>query len=139
MGEEIILLRPQLVGDFLENKPSVQLGRVQPSYRPGVTLTDLSKCLPSYVVETMRQALLLFNNKVKGYAARDAVLTGVESRSSSPVRIERNDDFCSNIEGLYPCGEGAGYAGGIMSAATDGIKCAEAVFRKLTGPAEPFQ
>jgi uncharacterized protein len=128
----------QLVGDFLEKKPSVQLGRVRPSYRPGVTLTDISKCLPAYVTETMRQALLLFNNKVKGYSARDAVMTAVESRSSSPVRIERNENFCSNIEGLYPCGEGAGYAGGIMSAATDGIKCAEAVFRSLTGSDEPF-
>ena len=128
----------QLVGDFLQNKPSVRLGRIQPSYRPGITLTDLSKCLPSYVAETMRKALLLFNNKVKGYATHDAVMTGVESRSSSPVRIERGDDFCSNIEGLYPCGEGAGYAGGIMSAATDGIKCAEAVFAKLTGSANPL-
>lgn len=126
----------QLVGDFLENKPSVCLGRVQPSYRPGITLTDLSKCLPAAVVETMRQALLVFDHKVKGYAARDAVLTGVETRTSSPVRIERSDSFCSNIEGLYPCGEGAGYAGGIMSAATDGIKCAEAVFGKINKTSE---
>lgn len=131
LGGENYFAPAQLVGDFLENKPSVRLGRIQPSYRPGILLTDLSKCLPAAIVETMREALLLFDRKIKGYAARDAVLTGVETRTSSPVRIERNDGFCSNIEGLYPCGEGAGYAGGIMSAAVDGVKCAEAVFCKI--------
>ncbi|MEI6101446.1 MAG: hypothetical protein WCP73_06355, partial [Eubacteriales bacterium] len=121
----------QLLGDFMQNKPSSQLGDIKPSYRPGITLTNLSKCLPATVTETLRKALMTFDQKIRGFATRDAVLTGVETRTSSPVRIERNEEFCSNIDGLYPCGEGAGYAGGIMSSAADGIKCAEAVFKKI--------
>ncbi|MBU5434319.1 NAD(P)/FAD-dependent oxidoreductase [Pseudoflavonifractor sp. MSJ-37] len=118
----------QTVGDFLAGRPSQGPGRVAPTYRPGVTWTDLRRCLPGYVADTLRDALPLFDRKVKGFAAPDAVLTGVETRSSSPVRILRGEDFQSTgLRGLYPCGEGAGYAGGIVSAAVDGVRIAEAV------------
>jgi uncharacterized protein len=118
----------QLVGDFLEKRPSVALGTVQPSYTPGVHLCDLSSALPDYAIEAIREALPAFDRKIKGFAMHDAVLTGVETRTSSPVRIKRNADFQSlNTRGLYPAGEGAGYAGGILSAAVDGIKIAEAL------------
>lgn len=119
----------QLVGDFLNGQPSTALGSVKPSYTPGVHLTDLSTALPGYAVEAIREALPAFDRKIKGFAMRDAVLTGVETRTSSPVRIKRNrDDYQSlNTKGLYPAGEGAGYAGGILSAAVDGIEVAEAV------------
>ena len=118
----------QTVGDFLAGRPSAQLGGVSPTYRPGVTLTDLSDALPDYVADTLRQALPLMDRKLRGFAAPDAVLTGVETRSSSPVRILRDEHFQSPaLPGLYPCGEGAGYAGGITSAAVDGIRAAEAV------------
>ena len=118
----------QLVGDFLAGKASKGPGEVQPTYRPGVTWTDLTKCLPDYVTDTLREALPIFDRKVHGFAHPDAVLTGVETRSSSPVRILRGEDFqCPALCGLYPCGEGAGYAGGIMSAAVDGVRIAEAV------------
>jgi uncharacterized FAD-dependent dehydrogenase len=101
---------------------------VAPSYRPGVTLTDLASCLPDYAVEALREALPVFGRQIPGYDAPDALLTGVETRTSSPVRITRGADFQSlNTGGLYPAGEGAGYAGGILSAAVDGIKVAEAV------------
>jgi hypothetical protein len=118
----------QLVGDFLEKRPSTKVGSIHPSYRPGVTWTDLSHCLPDYVIDTLRQALPVFDRKVKGFARPDSVLTGVETRSSSPLRIIRDGKTLqSAVKGLYPCGEGAGYAGGIVSAAVDGIRVAEAV------------
>lgn len=117
----------QTVGDFLSGRPTARLGSVEPTYRPGVTPADLRRCLPEYVTDTLRAALLLFDRKLRGFAAPDAVLTGVETRTSSPVRILRGEDFQSAVRGLYPCGEGAGYAGGITSAAVDGIRVAEAV------------
>ena len=119
----------QLVGDFLKAQPSSQLGSVQPSYTPGVQPTDLSSALPDYAIEAIREALPAFERKIKGFAMNDAVLTAVETRTSSPVRIKRNrDDYQSiNTKGLYPAGEGAGYAGGILSAAVDGVEVAEAV------------
>ena len=119
----------QLVGDFLKGQPSSELGSVQPSYTPGVQLTDLGSALPDYAIEAIREALPAFDRKIKGFAMNDAVLTGAETRTSSPVRIKRNrDDYQSvNTQGLYPAGEGAGYAGGILSAAVDGIEVAEAV------------
>jgi hypothetical protein len=124
----------QRVGDFLEGKPSTQLGSVEPSYKPGVHLTDLATALPDYAIEAIREALPAFDQQIKGYAMTDAVLTGVETRTSSPVRIARGDDFQSlNVKGLYPAGEGAGYAGGILSAGVDGIKVAEAVARDMLG------
>ncbi len=122
----------QLVGDFLANKPSTAFGDITPSYKPGVHLTDLSLCLPPYVAEAIREALPAFDRQIKGYARADAVMTGVETRTSSPIRIKRGEDFCSiNTVGLYPAGEGAGYAGGILSAAVDGIRVAEAVGRSI--------
>ncbi len=119
----------QLVGDFLAGKPSTKFGEVQPSYTPGVHLTDLSTALPDYAITAIREALPAFAKQIKGFDMADAVLTGVETRTSSPIRITRNrDDFQSiNTRGLYPAGEGAGYAGGILSAAVDGIEVAEAV------------
>ena len=119
----------QLVGDFLKAQPSTTLGAVQPSYTPGVHLTDLSTALPDYAIEAIREALPAFEKKIKGFAMNDALLTGVETRTSSPVRIKRDrDNYQSvNTKGLYPAGEGAGYAGGILSAAVDGIEVAEAV------------
>ena len=117
----------QTVGDFLSGRPSVRLGAVEPTYRPGVTPTELDRCLPGYVTDTLRGALPVFDQKLRGFAAPDSLLTGVETRSSSPIRILRGADFQSAVRGLYPCGEGAGYAGGITSAAVDGIRVAEAV------------
>ncbi|MBI3222104.1 MAG: NAD(P)/FAD-dependent oxidoreductase [Nitrosomonadales bacterium] len=119
----------QLVGDFLAGKASTQFGEVLPSYTPGVHLTDLSGALPDYAIEAIREALPAFGKQIKGFDLPDAVLTGVETRTSSPIRIKRNkDDYQSiNTRGLYPTGEGAGYAGGILSAAVDGIEVAEAV------------
>jgi uncharacterized protein len=118
----------QLVGDFLAGRASTGLGSVIPSYKPGVTPTDLSDCLPGYAIAAMREALPAFGRQIKGFDGNDAVLTAVETRTSSPVRVSRGSDFQSpNIKGLYPAGEGAGYAGGILSAAVDGIKVAEAV------------
>jgi uncharacterized protein len=118
----------QLVGDFLAGRPSTEFGSVLPSYRPGVRLGDLSTSLPEYAIEAIREALPAFDKQIRGFAMNDAVLTGVETRTSSPLRITRNEGFQSlNTAGLYPAGEGAGYAGGILSAAVDGIKVAEAV------------
>jgi Uncharacterized FAD-dependent dehydrogenases len=118
----------QLVGDFLANQPSSVLGSVYPSYTPGVHLCDLSSALPDYAIAAIREAIPAFDKKIKGFAMKDAVLTGVETRTSSPIRIKRNEYYQSlNIKGLYPAGEGAGYAGGILSAAVDGIKVAEAL------------
>lgn len=117
----------QRVEDFLKRRPSEGAGAVAPTYRPGVTWTELSPCLPDYVTDTLREALPLLDQKLRGFAAPDGVLTGVETRSSSPVRILRDGSLQSALRGLYPCGEGAGYAGGIVSAAVDGIRVAEAV------------
>lgn len=117
----------QLVGDFLKNQASTAVGNVNPSYRPGVKFTDISIVLPDFVVQTMRQAIVDMDRKLSGFAAADAVLTGVETRSSSPIRIVRDEHFEANIKGLYPCGEGAGYAGGIVSSAVDGLKTCLAV------------
>ena len=118
----------QLLGDFLAGKSSTAFGSVLPSYTPGVHLCDLSTCLPDYAIAAIREALPAFAKQIKGFAMHDAVLTGVETRTSSPIRIKRNDDCQSlNTKGLYPAGEGAGYAGGILSAAVDGIKVAEAI------------
>jgi hypothetical protein len=118
----------QLVGDFLAQRPSTTFGSVLPSYTPGVHLGDLSTALPDYAITAIREALPAFGKKIKGFAMDDALLTGVETRTSSPIRIKRNGDYQSiNTKGLYPAGEGAGYAGGILSAAVDGIKVAEAV------------
>ncbi len=125
----------QLLGDFLKNTPSTTLGSVQPSYTPGVHLTSLDSALPDYAIQAIREALPAFNRKIKGFSMHDAVLTGVETRTSSPVRIKRNrDDYQSiNTKGFYPGGEGAGYAGGILSAAVDGIEIAEAVALSMAG------
>jgi uncharacterized FAD-dependent dehydrogenase len=118
----------QRVGDFIARRPSTSLGAVVPSYKPGVHPTDLSTALPDYAIDAIREALPQLERKIAGFAMDDAVLTGVETRTSSPIRIRRKDDFQSmNIEGLYPAGEGAGYAGGIYSAAIDGIEVAQAV------------
>ncbi|MBI0435188.1 NAD(P)/FAD-dependent oxidoreductase [Roseomonas sp. KE0001] len=122
----------QTVGDFLAGRPSTALGEVIPSYRPGVTPTDLAACLPDYAVAAIREAIPAFDRQIRGYARADAVLTGVETRTSSPVRVRRGADGQSlNTQGLFPAGEGAGYAGGILSAGVDGIRTAEAVARSL--------
>jgi uncharacterized protein len=124
----------QRVGDFLSQRPSTALGSVVPSYKPGVKLTDLDTCLPDYAIAAIREALPAFDREIRGYAMADAILTGVETRTSTPVRVTRNEQFQSlNTHGLFPAGEGAGYAGGIMSAAIDGIRIAEAVAMSLTG------
>lgn len=117
----------QKVSDFIANKKSETLGNVKPSYLPGVTLSNLNDILPDFVSSTLKEGIEYFDTKLHGFADPDSILTGVETRSSSPVKILRNSEFVSNISGLYPCGEGAGYAGGITSAAVDGIKCAIAV------------
>ncbi|HEX7695293.1 MAG TPA: NAD(P)/FAD-dependent oxidoreductase [Sphingomonas sp.] len=123
----------QKLGDFLEGKPSTEFGDVLPSYRPGVQLTDLAQCLPDFAVEAMREAIPVFGRQIAGYDHPDVIMTGVETRTSSPVRFTRGKDFQSlNTAGLYPAGEGAGYAGGILSAAVDGIKVAEAVALSLS-------
>ena len=119
----------QLVGDFLAGRPSHQLGAVRPTCPTGVLLGDIAQVLPARVIEVMRAALVQMDQKLKGFALPDAVLTAPETRSSSPVRILRDEFLQSNLRGLYPCGEGAGYAGGIVSAAVDGIRCAEMVLR----------
>ena len=124
----------QLVGDFVAGQPSTTLGSVEPSYKPGVRLGDLSSALPAYAIAAMREAIPAFGQKIRGFDMHDAVLTGVETRTSSPLRITRGDDFQSlNVRGLYPAGEGASYAGGILSAGVDGIEVAEAVARRMTG------
>ena len=124
----------QKLGDFLRGRASTALGEVIPSYRPGVHLTDLAECLPDFAVTAMREALPVFGRQIPGYDHPDVTLTGVETRTSSPVRFTRGGDFQSlNTVGLFPAGEGAGYAGGILSAAVDGIKVAEAVATSMTG------
>ncbi|MBE7941433.1 MULTISPECIES: NAD(P)/FAD-dependent oxidoreductase [Ramlibacter] len=124
----------QLVGDFLAGRPSTEFGSVIPSYKPGVKLVDLAEALPAFAVEAMREALPVFGRKIRGYDMPDAVMTGLETRTSSPIRITRGEDFQSlNVRGLYPAGEGAGYAGGILSAGVDGIKVGEAVAQAIAG------
>ncbi|ONG58933.1 hypothetical protein BKE38_01235 [Pseudoroseomonas deserti] len=124
----------QTVGDFLAGRPSTSLGAVEPSYKPGVTPTDLAAFMPPFVIAAIREALPAFDRQIKGFARPDAVMTGVETRTSSPVRIRRGADGQSlNTRGLFPAGEGAGYAGGILSAGVDGIKMAEAVARSMLG------
>jgi uncharacterized FAD-dependent dehydrogenase len=124
----------QRVGDFLAGRPTESPGPVDPSYQPGVHWTDLSLCLPPFVVEALREAIRAFDKQIHGYAMDDAVMTAVETRTSSPIRIKRSEDFQSvNTRGLYPAGEGAGYAGGILSAGVDGIKVAEAVALSMAG------
>lgn len=124
----------QRVGDFLAGHPSTQLGAVLPSYQPGVRLADLSTALPEYAIAAIREAIPVFDRQIRGFALPDAMLTGVETRTSSPLRLTRGKDFQSvNVQGLYPAGEGAGYAGGILSAAIDGIKVAEAIASALSG------
>jgi len=122
----------QLVGDFLAGRSSSDFGEVQPSFKPGVTLGSLDSALPEYAVAAIREAMPAFERQIRGFAMHDAVFTGVETRTSSPIRIKRDDSLQSlNTAGLYPAGEGAGYAGGILSAAVDGIKVAEAVALSL--------
>ena len=120
----------QLLGDFMRGVASSGPGSVLPTYPLGVTYADLAHCLPEYVAAALREAAPLLDRRLRGFSTSDAVLTGVETRSSSPVRVQRDDTFQSNLRGVYPCGEGAGYAGGIMSAAVDGIRCAEAVLAR---------
>ena len=128
----------QLVGDFLAGRPSTSIGDVLPSYKPGVTPTDLALCLPDFAVVAMREALLAFDQQLPGFARPDALMTGVETRTSSPIRIPRGFDFQSaNTAGLFPAGEGAGYAGGILSAGVDGIRVAEALALTMTGQPIP--
>ncbi len=124
----------QLVGDFINDIPSTELGEVEPSYKPGVALGDLSLALPEFAIEAIREALPAFEKQIRGYSLHDAVLTGIETRTSSPLRITRNETLQSmNVKGLFPAGEGAGYAGGILSAGVDGIRIAEAVARDILG------
>ncbi|MBR2934960.1 MAG: FAD-dependent monooxygenase [Oscillospiraceae bacterium] len=127
LGGENWFAPAQLVGDFLADRPSEGAGSILPTYRPGVTWTRMEGCLPDYVTDTLRGAVPLLDRKLRGFAHPEAVLTGVETRSSSPVRIIRDETCQSAVRGLFPCGEGAGYAGGIVSAAVDGIRVAEAV------------
>ncbi len=128
----------QLVGDFIRAVPSTAFGDVEPSYKPGVRLGDLSALLPAYAIEAIREALPAFGKQIRGFDRHDAVLTGIESRTSSPIRITRDADTLQslNTRGLYPCGEGAGYAGGILSAGVDGIRVAEAVARSMMKSAD---
>ncbi|OCR26715.1 hypothetical protein AFK24_02205 [Pseudomonas syringae] len=124
----------QLVGDFIAGKASSALGSVEPSYKPGVKLVDLADALPAYAIEAIREALPAFDKQIKGFALHDAILTGIETRTSAPLRITRGETMQSlNVKGLYPAGEGAGYAGGILSAGVDGIRIAEALARDMLG------
>lgn len=121
----------QLVGDFLEDKVSTKLGNISPTYKPGYEFRDLRECLPNYVIESLKEGLTNFDAKIKGFADNNAILTGIETRTSAPVRITRNEKLQSiSVEGLYPTGEGAGFAGGIVSAAVDGLKSAESIMKE---------
>jgi uncharacterized FAD-dependent dehydrogenase len=128
----------QLVGDFIRRTPSTEFGAIEPSYKPGVRLGDLTHSLPDYAIEAIREALPAFGRQIRGFDRADAILTGVETRTSSPVRVTRDPDTLQslNVRGLYPAGEGAGYAGGILSAGVDGIRVAEALARALLAGAE---
>ena len=123
----------QRVEDFIEGRKTKEFGKIKPTYMPGVTGTDLNEILPGFVAETMKEAVQELDKKLHGFADKDAVLTGVETRSSSPVQIIRDKESLNSIsvKGLYPCGEGAGYAGGIMTAAIDGLKCAIKVIQNI--------
>ncbi len=121
----------QRVEDFINNNKSTYIGEVKPTYIPGVTLSNLNNILPDFVCKTLKEGIIYFDKKISGFANPDAILTGVETRSSSPVTIVRNEILQSNIKGVYPCGEGAGYAGGITSAGADGIKCAIAICSQI--------
>ena len=133
-GGSSYLAPAQKVGDFLAGRASTELGHVVPSYKPGVTPTDLALCLPDFAIDAMREALPMFDRQIKGFALADAVMTGVETRTSSPIRIARDDTLQSlNTRGIYPAGEGAGYAGGILSAGVDGIRVAQAVAIAMVG------
>ncbi len=132
LGGETYDAPAQKVGDFLKGRDPSELGDVQPSFTPGIHLTDISKALPDFAIEAIREAIPAFDKKIKGFASADALLTGVETRTSSPVCIKRGKDFQSvNLKGFYPAGEGAGYAGGILSAGIDGIKAAEALSKAM--------
>ena len=119
----------QKLGDFMNNTLSDKFGKVLPTYLPGTTFYNLNLLFPKFITNTMKKAFVYFDNRLHGFAHPDSILTGVETRSSSPVKIIRGENYMSNIDGIYPCGEGAGYAGGIMSAAVDGIKCALATIK----------
>ena len=119
----------QLFKDFKEKKVSTSFGEIYPTYRPGSTFANLWDCLPVYVCESLVEGISAFGNWLTGYDRPDAILTGVETRTSSPLRITRDDDLQSNVKGIYPCGEGSGYAGGIMSASIDGLKVAEQIIK----------
>lgn len=128
LGGEDYSAPAQLVGDFLKGQASTELGEIEPSYKPGITLTDLSPLLPDFAIEALKEAIPAFDKKIKGFARKDAVLTAAETRTSSPICIKRDEQYQSiSTRGLYPAGEGAGYAGGILSAAVDGIRVAEAM------------
>ena len=133
LGGENYHAPAQTVGDFLAGKTSPELGEVKPTYRPGITLCDLHALFPKKMTDTLEQAIRTLDGSLKGFASPEALLTAPETRSSSPVRILRGEDLQSEIKGLYPCGEGAGYAGGIMSAAVDGMLCAEAIINQSRG------
>jgi len=120
----------QLLGDFLEKRKSIKIKNIKPSYKPGVKLSNLDLCLPDFVIESLREAIPLFDKKIKGFANPEAILTGIETRSSSTIKIERNEKYESNIKGIYPAGEGSGHAGGIVSSAIDGMLVAEAIIEK---------
>lgn len=123
----------QLVGDFLKNTASTSLGNVMPTYKPGITLCNIDECLPEFITQSMKLAIVDMDKRLKGFSAYDAVLTAPETRSSSPVRIVRGENYESpSVNGLFPCGEGAGYAGGIMTSAVDGIRCAEMLIEKYS-------
>ncbi|MBR9789451.1 MAG: NAD(P)/FAD-dependent oxidoreductase [Vibrionaceae bacterium] len=137
LGGETYDAPAQKIGDFLKGRDPSELGDVEPSFTPGIKLTDLSKALPAFAIEAIREAIPAFDRKIKGFASEDGLLTGVETRTSSPVCIKRGKDFQSiNLKGFYPAGEGAGYAGGILSAGIDGIKVAEAVARDIVAAME---
>ena len=128
------LVPVQQFGDFCDGIPSTEYGQVRPVHKGGCVLTDLSRCLPDFICESLKEGIHAFGEKIPGFDRQDALLSGVESRTSSPVRIERDESFESSLPGIYPCGEGAGYAGGITSAAMDGIKVAEAIARRYQIP-----
>ncbi|MDD4699601.1 MAG: hypothetical protein PHV07_04985, partial [Oscillospiraceae bacterium] len=121
----------QTFGDFLKHKKSLGCNTVRPTVLPKPVYDDLDSVLPSFVTDAMREGIRLFDRKIRGFANTDAILTGPETRSSSPIRILRNENFISSINGVYPCGEGSGYAGGIMSSAVDGMRCAESIISSL--------
>ena len=135
LGGENYSAPGQLIGDFLDGRESKEFGSVIPSYKPGVSLGNLHKALPDFAIKAIQEAIPAFDKKIRGFAMRDGLLTGVETRTSSPIRIKRDDKTLQSIntEGLFPAGEGAGYAGGIMSAGIDGIKVAEAVALSIEG------